>query len=87
MFDGLLSPVLFLKMNDSIPSDQQGMSPTRTATLDGEVSGPNYNMVAAPPGLSEQVDEPVENGAGFGPSSSTTLPGAPLCPFMLGLQV
>ena len=71
-------------MNDSIPSDQQGMSPNRTATLDGEVSGPNYNMVAAPPGLSEQVDEPVENGAGFGPSSSTTLPGAPPLSFHVG---
>ena len=50
------------------PSGQQGMSPTPTATRDGEVSGPNYAAAPAPPGLTVQdVDqgaEPVVNGAG-----------------------
>ena len=59
-----------------IPSDQQGMSPTRTATLDGEVSGPNYDTAQPPPGLTRddagQGSEKMMNGAGPEPPRSST---------------
>ncbi|CAE7246860.1 TY2B-DR3 [Symbiodinium sp. CCMP2456] len=52
------------------------MSPTRTATLDGEVSGPNYDTTQAPPGLArdDAVQEPdpvVMNGTGPEPTPTT----------------
>ena len=59
-----------------ISSDQQGMSPTRTATLHGEVSGPNYNTAQVPPGLTGddavQGSEKMMNGAGSEPPRSST---------------
>ena len=71
-----------------ISNDQQGMSPTRAATLDGEINGPNYATVDGPPGMTGQNDDQnsgqVMNGIEPGPSSSSAIPPEATLPQHLG---
>eukprot|EP00439_Symbiodinium_sp_Y106_P027311 s9529_g3.t1 len=64
------------------------MSPTRAATLDGEINGPNYATVDGPPGMTGQNDDQnsgqVMNGIEPGPSSSSAIPPEATLPQHLG---